>query len=124
MSRGISLAAFMAAFVLAAMTLGATGYYEHAGVDLETGHYDTVNDTITDTQQPDAQGVGTQDPGFFGIAVGIYKTLTSLFKITYKTSSILQTFGVHYAIAHSIQLMVNFAIAIALIEVYRGFNIR
>jgi hypothetical protein len=124
MSRGLSLGAFIIAFVLAGMTLGATGYYATTGVDISTGYSDNVNKTVGDLEHPEAQGVGTSDPGFFGIAVGIWKTLTTLLSLTYKTQSILKTYGVHWSIAYSIQVMVNFAVAITLIEVYRGYNAR
>lgn len=124
MSRGLGLGAFMIAFVLAGFTLGAIGWYGAAGVDLQTGHTDTVNETVGDIEQPEAQGVGTDDPGFFGIAVGVWKSLTSLLSITYKAQSLLQTYGVHWAIAYSIQIMIDFAVAITLISIYRGYKAR
>lgn len=124
MSQGLSLSAFTIAFVLAAMTLGATGWYATAGVDLGTGYTDTVNETVGDIEQPEAQGVGTSDPGFFGIAVGIWKTLTSIMAMTYKIQAILQSYGIHWSIAYSIQVMVDFAVAIFLVEAYRGWNAR
>lgn len=124
MSRGLDINAFMVAFVLAAFTLSATGWFAFAGVDLSTGGTDTVNKTVGDIEQPEAQGVGTDDPGFFGIAVGVWKTLTTILSVTYKAQAWIQSYNVHWSIAYSIQVMIDMTVAITLISIYRGYKAR
>lgn len=124
MSQGLGVTAFMIAFILAAFTLGATGYYATTGVSFQTGQIETVNESVSEVEQPEAQGVGDDDPGFFGIAVGVWKTLNNLLAVTYKTQAILQSYGIHWSIAYSIQVMINFTVAIMLISVYRGYKAR
>lgn len=123
MSRGITIAAFMIALTMATFTLGAVGWYNVAGVGYDTGLEQDVDDTNDQVNNPQGEAVGSEQIGFFGVAVGVLRGLATLGSLTYKTQAILQSWGVHWSIAYSIQAMVDFAFGITLYAAFRGYQL-
>lgn len=122
MSRGLTIAGFMVALTVSTFTLGGMGWYAAAGVSFDTGLQEDVESTNDDLNQPEAEGVGSEQVGFFGIAVGVTRTVSILGTLLVGTHNILQSWGVPWHIAWSVQLMVDFAFGLTLLAIFRGYQ--
>lgn len=120
--QGIKIAATMVALVLAMTTVNTLAASAGIVIEVNSGGVNTqdiesVNKNITN---PEPSGVGSQDPGFFGIATGMTQTFQQLFALTTNLHAILDGWGVPPVIANSAQVMVNFVIGLALYQILRG----
>ena len=124
MLQGMKIAATWMALILAIFTLNSMGISAIAGVQMGTSGvgYDDVQGVNSDLKSPTAEGIGEQDPSFFGIATGITRTVKTIWTLLSATNVILRSWGVPFSIAASVQAMVDFTFALAVIQVWRGFK--
>lgn len=122
MLKGIKISLTVMAFVLAVFTLSTMGVYQMAGVSVDTGGLskEDVEDVNAQVAQPEAEAYGTDSPGFFGIATGVTGTLSVLWTLVSAVDDIAMSNGVPWPIAYSIQAMVNIALGLAIVAVFRG----
>lgn len=120
--QGLKIAGTMVALILAMTTVNTLA--ASAGIAVEVGangvsteKIERVNANITN---PEPSGVGSQDPGFFGIATGMTQTFQQIFALTTSLDDILKGWHVPAVIAYSAQIMVNFVIGLALYQILRG----
>jgi len=117
--QGIKLGLTMIALVVALLTVNTLSAASGVGIQLTAGGLtkDDVEQQSKSLQDPDATGVGTQDPGFFGIAVGISKTFQQLITLTTAVGPILKSWGVPVVIGYSVQIMVDATMGIGLLQI-------
>ncbi|MHC3382079.1 hypothetical protein [Haloarcula rubripromontorii] len=120
--QGLKIAGTMVALVLAMATVNTLA--ASAGIVVEVGANGVTTEDIKsvndDINSPEPSGVGSQDPGFFGIATGMTQTFQQIFALTTSLHAILKGWGVPAVIANSAQIMVNFVIGLALYQILRG----
>jgi hypothetical protein len=120
--QGIKIAATMVALVLAMTTVNTLA--AQAGVVIQPGIGGSTNEDVkainSNMTNPEPSGVGSQDPGFFGIATGMTQTFQQLFEITTNLDSILIGWHVPAVIANSAQIMVNLVIGLGLYQILRA----
>lgn len=124
MIQGMRIGATLIALSLALFTLNALGVSAAAGVQLSAAGLSesTAQDTVGELKQGQVEGVGQQDPGFFGVAAAMLRTVSQLWTLVAKTSAILQSVGTPWPIAHSVQIMVDFTFVYGLYQIARGVN--
>jgi len=124
--QGIKIAVVMVALVFSLFTVNSMVAEAGAGGDVQldsAGLSRSDVDAITDELgSPEAETVGQQDPGFFGIAVGTTRTAQQLFLITTNLRGVLQSWGIPAPIAFSAQGMVNLAMALAAIQIIKSWK--
>lgn len=122
--QGIRIAITMAAFVVALTTTNTLMAASGVGIELSASglSQDQVDSLGSDTQEPEVQGVGSQDPGFLGVALGVTRTIQQLITLTTETASILTSWGVPGVIAWGVQAMIDLAMGIAVLQVIARFK--
>lgn len=122
--QGLRIAIGWAAFVLALTTVNAMGLPAMAGVQLDAGGADAeqVRAISGNFTEPSVEAVGSEDPGFFGIATSITRTLGQLYTILVTLSPALMSWGVPAPLAIMTQTLVDLSFGLALIQVIRGFR--
>jgi len=123
MSQGIRLNGFLLAFVFSTFTLGGMGWYAWVGVGFQTGLMPDARTAVSSVGNPTAQAAGTQNIGFFGIAIGVGQTLMKLATLNVELYGILVSLTAPAPIALSVQLMYNFTFGMTVLAVLRGFKI-
>lgn len=114
----------MMAVSLATFTLGAMGWYAAAGVAFDNPLQDDVEESTSAAGNPQATGVGSENIGFFGVAVGVVKGIVTVVSLTYKTEYILRSvYDVPAPLAYSIQGMFDLVVGMTLYGLLRGVNI-
>jgi hypothetical protein len=122
--QSIRIGATMIAFVLALTTVNALAATAGIGVSLGASGITTeqIDSTTESFQQPEVTGVGQQDPGFFGIAVGLKRTLDQLWALTTRVHLIMAAYGVPVVIGAGVQAMVDFTMAIGGLQILGRFK--
>jgi hypothetical protein len=117
--QGIRIGVTLAALVVALFTVNTMS--AAAGIPMElSGQGDSVDDVeglAGDFQSPSASGAGSEDPGFFGVAVGVTKTAQQLITLTTGIEQMLQTWGVPKPIGMGVQIMIDLTMGIALLQI-------
>lgn len=116
----------MVAFIVAGATMTAL-VAPHAGMDLGTGPFtkDDVETVGSELTSPEAPGVGNNDPGFFGISIGVTGTVISvLTTVTMGIDDLLISYQAPPIIAWSVQQLVRLSIGITIIAIFRGIQLR
>jgi hypothetical protein len=123
MLQGLRIAATVIAFVLALSTFNIL-VAPAVGVDVGAGGLDQSDaQSVTgNLSQPEATSIGQQDPGFFGIATGIARTVTQLWTFTTAVHLILESYGVPLVIGTSIQIMIDLTLAMGFLQIWRAFK--
>jgi len=122
--QSIRIGATMVAFVLALTTVNTLAAGAGIGVELGAGGISTEEVEATNQQlgNPQVTGVGQQDPGFFGIAIGIKQTIEQLWALTTRVHLILGSYGVPGVIGGSVQAMIDFTMAIGALQILGMFK--
>jgi hypothetical protein len=122
--QGFRIALGWTALVLALVTTNAMGLPAETGVELTAGGAGTeqVRALNEEFNQPSVEAVGDSDPGFFGIATSVTKTLGQLQTILTKLGPSLTSWGVPGPLATFTQLLVNLSFGMALLQVIRGLR--
>lgn len=122
--QSIKIGTTMVAFVLALTTVNTLAAGVGIGVELTASGITTeqINATTSDIQNPEVTGVGQQDPGFFGIAVGLKRTLDQLWALTTRVHLILGAYGVPVVIGGSVQAMIDFTMALGGAQILGRFK--
>jgi len=122
MLEGFKIAATMVALVLAMTTVNTLAASAGLAITVDANGVSTedIRSVNSNISNPEPSGVGSQDPGFFGIATGMTQTFQQVFALTTSLHSILRGWGVPAVIAYSAQLMVDFTVGIALYPILRG----
>jgi hypothetical protein len=125
MLKGIEIGATVIAFTLAVFTLSTMGVYGLAGVTVDSGGLarEDVTEVNEEIGQPEAEAYGTDSPGFFGIATGVTGTMSVLWTMVSGTHTVLQNNGVPWPIAWSVQAMVDLAVGLAIVAIFRGLGV-
>lgn len=121
--QGIKIASFLMALTLATMTLGAAGWYATAGQGWDTGMHKDVKDVNSQVSNPSAKGVSSTSPGFFGIAVGVVRSLKYVGLLTGGIYGLIVSWGGPWYIALSVQTMTTFTVGLTLLAVFRAFGL-
>jgi len=122
--QSIKIGATMVAFVLALTTVNSLAAGAGVGIQLQASGV-TMTDVQTLNSQlsgPSVTGVGQQDPGFFGIALGIKQTLQQMWALTTRVHLILGSYGVPMVIGGSVQAMIDFTMAIGGLQILGRFK--
>jgi len=117
--QGIKIGMTMVALVVALFTVNTLTAATGVGIEL-TGNGQGVDDAeglAGDFQNPKVSGAGSQDPGFFGVAVGVTKTVQQLVTLTVGTGGMLKSWGINPVIADSVQLMIDVTMGIGLLQI-------
>lgn len=122
--QGVRIAITMAALVVALTTTNTLMAASGVGIQLSAGglSQDQVASLGQDTQEPEVQGVGSQDPGFLGVALGVTRTIQQLITLTTATGGILTSWGVPSVVAYGVQIMIDLAMGIAVLQVIARFK--
>jgi hypothetical protein len=122
--QSIKIGATMVAFVLALTTVNTLAAGAGIGIELTASGVgvEEIDQTTTSIKDPQVTGVGQQDPGFFGIAVGLKRTLDQLWALTTRVHLILGSYGVPAVIGGGIQAMIDFTMAIGGVQILGRFK--
>jgi hypothetical protein len=122
--QGVRLAVGWTAFVLALTTVNAMGLPAQTGVEITAAGAGTqdVQAINEDFNRAEVEAVGDNDPGFFGVATGVTKTIGQLQTILTKLSPALQSWGTPAPLAIFVQLLVDLSFGLALLQIVRGFR--
>lgn len=122
--QSIKIGATMIAFVLALTTVNTLAATAGVGISLGASGItaDDVEGVNSDLSKPGVTGVGSQDPGFFGIAIGIKRTLEQLWALTTRVHLILGAYGVPTVIGVGVQSMIDFTMAIGGLQILGRFK--
>jgi hypothetical protein len=122
--QGIKIGFTMAALVLALLMVNTLSAAAGIGIELSASglQKSDVSGTAQDFQDPGVTGVGSQDPGFFGIAVGVTQTIQQLVGLTIHAGSILESWGLPAVIAYSIQIMIDLTMGIGVLQIIGRFK--
>lgn len=117
--QGIKIGMTMVALVVALFTVNTLTAATGVGVEL-TGTGSSVDDVeglAGEFQNPQASGAGSEDPGFFGVAVGVTNTVQQLITLTVGLSGMLKSWGINPVIATGVQIMVDVTMGIGLLQI-------
>lgn len=119
--QGLKIASTMIALVLAMTTVNTLAAASGLAIQLNANGISTedIRET-TNNAQPEPEGIGSEDPGFFGVATGMTQTFSQIFALTTNLGAMLKSIGVPGVIATSAQLMVDFTIVIGLYQILRA----
>lgn len=122
--QGIKLGLTMAALVVALLTVNTLSAASGVGIELTASGLSQgqVEQTAGEFQEPGVTGVGSQDPGFFGLAVGVTRTVQQLITLTTGVGPILQSWGAPFVIGYSAQVMVDITMGIAVLQLLVRFK--
>jgi len=125
MTQAFKHTGFLMALTLACATLGGMGWFAYAGVSFHTGMGSDVQKVNKHLGHPSAQGTGTGYGGtsYFGIAVGVSKSVRFVWLLATGTKALLASWGAPWPIALAVQTMVDYVIGVSLLGVFRGMNI-
>jgi hypothetical protein len=117
--QGIKIGMTMVALVVALFTVNTLTAATGVGVEL-TGTSSSVDDVeglAGDFQSPQASGAGSEDPGFFGVAIGVTNTVQQLITLTVGLAGMLKSWGINPVIATGVQIMVDVTMGIGLLQI-------
>jgi len=122
--QGLRIAVTVAAFVVALTTVNTLAAASGVGIQLSAGglSQDDVQQFGQNAQEPGVTGVGSQDPGFLGVAVGVTRTVQQLITLTTATGSILTSYGAPPVIGYGVQVMVDLVMGLAVLQVIARFR--
>jgi hypothetical protein len=122
--QGIKIGVTLAALVVALFTVNTLSAATGVGIELTSGgsDVDDVEGISGQFQDPEASGAGTQDPGFFGVAVGVTKTVQQLITLTIGLEGMLQSWGLHPVIAYGVQIMVDLTMGLGVLQIIARFK--
>lgn len=122
--QGIKLGLTMAALVFALLTVNTLTAATGVGIELTASglSQQQVEQTAGEFQEPEVTGVGSQDPGFFGLAVGVTKTVQQLITLTTGVGPILTSWGVPGVVGISVQAMVDITMGLAVLQLIVRFK--
>lgn len=122
--QGIDIGLTMACFLLALLTVNTLTAGTGIGIELDaagTSESD-VESVVGEFNHTEVTGVGNEDPGFFGIAVGVADTINQLYVLTTGLKDTLRSWGVPSVIAYSVQIIVDFVIAVGILQILLRFK--
>lgn len=117
--QGIKIGMTMVALVVALFTVNTLTAATGVGVEL-TGTGSSVDDVeglAGEFQSPQASGAGSEDPGFFGVAIGVTNTVQQLITLTVGLGGMLKSWGINPVIATGVQIMVDVTMGIGLLQI-------
>lgn len=122
--QGIKLGLTMAALVFALLTVNTLTAATGVGIELTASglSQQQVEQTSGEFQEPEVTGVGSQDPGFFGLAVGVTKTVQQLITLTTGVGSIITSWGMPSVVGISVQAMVDITMGLAVLQLIVRFK--
>lgn len=122
--QGIKLGLTMVALVVALLTVNTLSAAAGIGMELTASglQKENVQSTADSFQDPGVTGVGSQDPGFFGIAIGVTQTIQQLVGLTIHVGSILQSWGLPAVVGLSVQIMVDITMGLAILQIIGRFK--
>jgi len=122
--QGIKIGVTMAVLVFALLTVNTLSAATGVGVELTSSGVttDQVESTAGEFQEPSVTGVGSQDPGFFGVAVGVTRTFQQLIAFTTGIDNTLISWGLPWVIGYSVQAIVDLTMGIAVLQIILRFK--
>jgi len=123
-TQGIKLGLTMVGLVVALLTVNTLSAAAGVGIELSASglHKEDVQRTADDFNDPSVTGVGSQDPGFLGVAIGVTQTIQQLVTLTTATGSILESWGLPAVVAYSVQIMVDITMGLAVLQIILRFK--
>jgi hypothetical protein len=122
--QGIKIGITVIALVVGLLTVNTLSAAAGIGVSLSPSGLPTegeVEQTAGDFSKPDVTGVGSEDPGFFGVAVGVTDTLQQLITLATGMGDLLTAWGVPAVIAGSAQVMIDLTMGIGILQILLRF---
>lgn len=122
--QGIKLGLTMVALVVALLTVNTLSAAAGIGIELTASglQKEDVRSTADSFQDPGVTGVGSEDPGFFGIAIGVTNTIQQLVGLTTNAAAILESWGLPQVVAISIQIMIDITMGLAILQIIGRFK--
>lgn len=122
--QSIEIGATLVAFIIALTTVNTLAAGAGIGVELTASGVtvDDVRGVNDDLENSRISGIGEQDPGFLGAAIGVRRTIEQLYALTTRVHLILGSFGVPTVIGAGVQIMVDFTMAIGLLQIVARFK--
>jgi len=122
--QGIKLGLTMAALIFALLTVNTLTAATGVGIELTASglSQQQVQQTAGEFQEPEVTGVGSQDPGFFGLAVGVTKTVQQLITLTTGVGAIITSWGMPSVVGISVQAMVDITMGLAVLQLIVRFK--
>lgn len=124
--QGIRIGLTVAAFVVALLTVNTLSAAAGVQVSLSSGGLpaaEEISETGGQFQSPNVTGVGSEDPGFFGVAVGVTKTVQQLIGFTTNLNGMLSSYGVPSVIGYSVQVMVDLVMGLGVLQILLRFKL-
>lgn len=123
--QGYRLAYGWAALAVSLTIMNAMGVSAAVGVELAVtgGGVEQVESVSDDLNNPDVEAVGDSDPGFFGVATSLTRTLEQLGALLTSLGKSLKTWGVPGPIADGIQIVVDLSFGAAIVQTLRGVRL-
>jgi hypothetical protein len=128
--QSIEIAVTIVAFVIALTTVNTLA--AGAGIGIELGASGVTVEDIQQTNDNLAQatdgegnrvgGIGQQDPGFLGAAIGVTRTINQLWALTTRVHLILGSYGVPTVIGAGVQVMINLTMALGSLQIVARFK--
>jgi len=122
--QGIKLGLTMVALVVALLTVNTLSAAAGIGIELTASglQKEDVRSTADSFQDPGVTGVGSEDPGFFGIAIGVTNTVQQLIGLTTNAHAILESWGLPQVVAYSVQIMIDITMGLAVLQIIGRFK--
>lgn len=123
-TQGIKIGVTVAVFVFALLTVNTLSAAAGIPVQLSSSGLTPgdVEDTAGQFQQQEVQGIGSQDPGMFGVVVGISQTIQQLITITTGLGYVLEAWGAPAVVGSSVQGIVDLTMGIGVLQILMRFR--
>lgn len=122
--QGIKIGITVSVFVFALLTVNVLTAAAGIPVQLSASGLSQgeVDNVAGDFKDPEVTGVGSQDPGIFGVIVGVTRTIQQLVTITTGLEGILEGWGAPAVVGLSVQTIVDLTMGIGILQILMRFR--
>lgn len=123
--QGIRIGFTVVALIFALLTVNTLSAAAGVPVSVSSsglGSQDQVEKTAGEFQDPGVSGVGSEDPGFFGVVTGVTSTVQQLITLTTGVTDWLEQFAVPPVMGLSIQAMIDLTMGWGILQLLLRFK--
>lgn len=123
--QGIRIGFTVVALIFALLTVNTLSAAAGVPVSVSSsglGSTDQVEETAGEFQDPGVSGVGSEDPGFFGVVTGVTSTVQQLITLTTGVTGWLEQFAVPPVMGLSIQAMIDLTMGWGIVQLLLRFK--